>query len=80
MKNFETLNIICSILQIIGSILTLGLVCIKSINNQWVKTLIGIAGFAGIINYFSIESTKVSILVGLSGLVLIAAGLFYNHK
>ncbi len=78
MEKINFLTAFWSSLQIVGGCLAVILVVTGKLNLQFTKTLIGIAGFAGIVKYCLSEPTTMITIAGIAGLIMILGGLFYK--
>ena len=76
----ENLIILCAFLMIIGGLTAIIFICTKKFTSQFIKTFVGISGFASIVASLTIETPTFCIITAISGVILILAGLLYSSK
>jgi len=77
MENLTTLYVI---LMITGGLTAIIFIYAKKFTSQFIKTFVGISGFASILFGLTTETITFSIIAAISGVILILAGLFYSSK
>ena len=68
MEKLTVLTFICSTLQIVGFLCIILREMVKAHYQTAINVLIGISGFAGIVSYFIVPTSIISIVAAIAGL------------